>query len=263
MNPIKLAKYAMAGWLPGGRRYCVMCDHWVWRFMPYRSGSAGVSRLMRALDTVGSDADNFECPHCGANDRERHLLMYLRATGLLAEMQGKAILHFAPEKRLSLSIIGAGPSHYVRCDLHPRTPDVQRVDMLDMEFESGSFDMLIANHVLEHVDDDLIALAEIRRVLRIGGLAILQTPYSRKLHRTWQDSGIEDDQARLQAYGQEDHVRLFGRDIFERFASAGLASRVGEHADLLPTVDAHQTGVNRAEPFFLFQRTDTELTTSV
>ena len=98
------------------------------------------------------------------------------------------------------------------------------MDILDMPLESESFDFVIANHVLEHVSDDLKALTEIRRVLRVGGYAILQTPYSSKLHHTWQDPGIADDAARLQAYGQEDHVRLFGRDIFARITSAGLAS---------------------------------------
>jgi SAM-dependent methyltransferase len=256
MHPVKLVRYAIAGWLPFGSRHCVLCDHDVWRFMPYGRGSRAIPGLMLALDIVGSDVDHFECPHCGAHDRERHLLMYLQASGLLAQMNGKAVLHFAPEKRLSRRIVAAAPARHVRCDLYPQQPDMLRVDMLAMQFESASFDFLIANHVLEHVADDRQALQEIRRVLKPGGYAILQTPYSRKLHRTWQDDGIDDDAARLQAYGQADHVRLFGRDIFDRFASTGLVSRVQPHAELLPGVDACKTGVNPAEPFFLFQRMD-------
>jgi len=204
---------------------------------------------------VGSNPDQFECPHCGAHDRERHLLMYFQATGLLEQMQGKAVLHFAPEKRLSRRIVAARPARYLPCDLYPSGPDVLEVDMLAIQFESASFDFVIANHVLEHVADDLQALKEIRRVLKSGGHAILQTPYSRKLHRTWQDDGIADDAARLQAYGQADHVRLFGRDIFDRFASVGLEPRIGMHVELLRDVDADVAGVNPVEPFFLFQRT--------
>ena len=256
MNLFKMAKYAMAGWLPGGRCHCVMCDHQVWRFMPYQSGSKTAPKLMQTVEVVGSNPDQFECPHCGAHDRERHLLMYLEAAGLLVQMRGRAVLHFAPEKRLSRRIGAVAPLRYVRCDLYPQQPDVLRVDMLAMQFESASFDFLIANHVLEHVADDAQALKEIHRVLKVGGYAILQTPYSRKLHVTWQDDGIDDAAARLQAYGQADHVRLFGRDIFDRFASAGLVSRVQQHAELLPHVDANVTGVNPAEPFFLFQRTE-------
>ncbi|MHB8528490.1 MAG: class I SAM-dependent methyltransferase [Caulobacteraceae bacterium] len=123
-----------------------------------------------------------------------------------------------------------------------------------MPFEDDSFDFVFANHVLEHVGDDRRAVGEIRRVLRVGGRAILQTPFSRKLDRTWEDGGIDTDSARLQAYGQEDHVRLFGRDIFERIGAAGLASAVREHGDLLAAFAADEWGVNPAEPFFLFRR---------
>jgi len=254
MGLTKLASYALAGYLPGGRYRCVLCSHRVWRFMPYMGGSTDAPKLMRVMDMVGSDLDHFECPRCGAHDRERHLLMYLEKTGLLAGMRDKSVLHFAPEKRLARCIIGNSPARYVPCDLYPSTPDVQRVDMLEMQFDDQSFDMVIANHVLEHVNDDLRALGEICRVLKPSGYAILQTPYSGKLHHTWQDPGIDDDAVRLQAYGQRDHVRLFGRDIFTRFTSAGLLSRVRQHDELLSDIDATALGVNPKEPFFLFQR---------
>lgn len=254
MNLIKLARYAIAGWLPLGNRHCVICKHAVWRFMPFGRGECGVPALIAALDVVGSDPEHFECPRCGAHDRERHLLMYLEASGLLAGMRGKSILHFAPEKRLSPLIKAAGPGQHVRCDLYPQSPDVVRVDMLAMQFATGSFDVLIANHVLEHVADDIRALREIRRVLKVGGYAILQTPYSRKLHNTWQDVGIVDGEARLQAYGQADHVRLYGRDIFDRFASVGLVPRVQEHIELRANADPKRYGINPIEPFMLFER---------
>lgn len=254
MNTIKLAKYALAGWLPGGRYSCVMCGHKIWRFMPYMRGSASEPKLMRALDMVGSNPDRFECPRCGAHDRERHLLMYLTNTGLLQGISDKSVLHFAPEKQLALRIVDAGPKLYVPCDLYPNAADVQRVDMLGMQFKDQSFDVVIANHVLEHVSDDLLALTEIHRVLKPGGYAVLQTPYSRKLHQTWDDAGITDDAARLQAFGQSDHVRLYGRDIFTRFTAAGMVSCVRTHQELLADVDARMTGVNIAEPFFLFQK---------
>lgn len=253
-NPLKLLRYALAGWLPGGRRQCVVCGHRVWRFMPYRAGSRSGPPLMRALHMVGSNPDQFECPRCGAHDRERHLLMYMRADRTLPQLRGKSILHFAPEKRLSRFISAAAPSRYVRADLFPNSSDIERVDMLEMPFDDESFDCVIANHVLEHVSNVSRALSEIRRVLKPGGLAILQTPYSEKLHRTWEDAGIDTPLARLQAYGQEDHVRLFGCDIFEQITTAGFENEVRRHSELLADVDAAMTGVNRDEPFFLFRK---------
>lgn len=220
--------------------------------MPYRNGRAPA--LMEALGGVGSDIRNFECPRCGAHDRERHLLLYMRATGLFDRLASMRVLHFAPERRLSRLIAAAGPLSYTRCDLYPQSVGVLRVNIEEMPFDDGSFDLLVANHVLEHVDDDLRAVGEIARVLAPDGMAILQTPYSAMLCHTWSDPGINSDAARLQAYGQEDHVRLYGSDIFARITSRGFRSCVGSHAALLPGTDARKLGVNAEEPFFLFKR---------
>ena len=209
---------------------------------------------MHAVGGVGSDVDHFECPWCGCHDRERHLFFYMTAIGLLPRMPGKSVLHFAPEKRLSQRIRAAEPARYVKCDLFPQAPDVLQVNMLEIQFEDDSFDLLVANHVMEHVADDQRALAEIVRVLKPGGCAILQTPFSSKLRHTWADSGIDSDEARLQAYGQEDHVRLYGLDIFERFEQAGLRADVKSHREALPDIDSARFGVNEAEPFFLFYK---------
>lgn len=254
MNLIKLARYAMAGWVPFGPRHCSVCNHRVWQFMPYGRGSRGVPRLMNALEVIGSDVDHFECPRCGAHDRERHLLLYFKSAGLFRRLPCLDVLHFAPEKRLARVFRALSSKSYIRCDLYPAHDEIRKVDMLAMPFADHSFDLLIANHVLEHVADDAAALREIHRVLRPGGYAVLQTPYSRVLHRTWQDPGIVTEFARAQAYGQGDHVRLFGRDIFERFASSGLQSCVASHSDALGDTDFDVFGVNPEEPFFLFQK---------
>lgn len=209
---------------------------------------------MRVLDMIGSDADHYQCPRCGSNDRERHLFLFMRAEGLFERMATMAVLHFAPERRLAEHIRSSGASSYVRCDLFPASPDIVRADITAMEFADDSFDLVIASHVLEHVGDARKALGEIRRVLKTGGLAILQTPYSGKLLSTWEDAGVDTDEARLEAYGQEDHVRLFGKDIFDIIASAGFTPHVRTHALALSDFDPAVYGVNPAEPFFLFSR---------
>lgn len=236
-------------------KYCCICDTNIGSFFPYRGGRR--APLMVALDTIGSDRINFGCPRCRCHDRERHLLLYLKAFGLLDRFEGAAILHFAPERRLSRIIESKGPGQFVKGDLYPTSKDIEAIDMLAIDYPSESFDFVIANHVLEHVDDDLMALSELRRVLKDGGYAILQTPYSSKLTQTFSDPGIDSNSARYQAYGQEDHVRLYGGDIFARIESAGFKSRVATHEERLAHIDPRKFGVNEKEPFFLFERADT------
>jgi len=235
-------------------KYCCICDTNICSFFPYRGGKR--APLMVTLDIIGSDIKNFGCPRCGCHDRERHLLLYLEAFGLLDRFEGAAILHFAPERRLSRIIQSKGPGRFVKGDLYPASNDIETIDMLAIDYPAESFDFVIANHVLEHVDDDLVALSELRRVLKAGAYAILQTPYSNKLTQTFSDPGIDSNSARYQAYGQEDHVRLYGRDIFARIESAGFKSRVATHEEKLAEIDPVKFGVNKKEPFFLFERAD-------
>lgn len=235
-------------------KYCCICESNIGSFFPYRGGKR--APLMVALGTVGSNVKDFGCPSCGCHDRERHLLLYLKASGLIERFEGAAILHFAPELRLSEIIEAKVPGKYIKGDLYPISENIEKIDMLAIDFPSESFDFVIANHVLEHVDDDLLALSELRRVLKTGGSAILQTPFSNKLARTFSDPGIDSDSARYQAYGQEDHVRLYGRDIFSRIESAGFKSRVAVHKEELADLDPVKYGVNEKEPFFLFERID-------
>jgi SAM-dependent methyltransferase len=216
---------------------------------------ASVSPAMRQLQLNGSDVDHFECPRCGANDRLRHLVLYLDATSLMSRVSGGRVLHFAPEKKLTERIVAARPTTYIRADIAPGSAEIVRVDMTAMQFADDSFDLLIANHVLEHVADLAAALREVARVLVPGGLAILQTPYSRVLHRMFEDPGVQAEDARLELYGQEDHVRLFGSDIAEHIAHlSGMTPCVSTHDELLGHVDFHRHGVNPHEPFLLFRK---------
>lgn len=233
---------------------CNLCGQAVDEFGPYQGGWSAAPRLMVVLGMVGSDLDHWACPHCGAHDRERHLWMYLNRLGLLQRFVGADVLHFAPEKRLVRQLLSAGASRYVRADLYPTAPEIEKVDLLAMRFDDASFDIVIANHVIEHVADDRVALLEIRRVMRSHAFAVLQTPYCAKLAHTIEDPAVVDDEARTQLYGQADHVRLFGSDIFDRFAACGLQPAVRWHHDTLPDIDPVTWGVNPSEPLFLFHR---------
>src|SRR6267378_1740878 len=63
-----------------------------------------------------------------------------------------------------------------------------------------------------------------------------------------------DDEGRLQAFGQEDHVRLYGRDLFSRLEGVGFVSKVLEHDVALKDYGESLYGVNRREPFICMER---------
>lgn len=234
---------------------CCICGATVGCFLPYRGGLATAPPLMAALNVIGGNLESHECPSCGCHDRERHLLLYLRATRVLDQMSGRNILHLAPETNLQSFIRAVSPRKYVLGDLHPSSPNVDRIDVQALPFATGSFDFLIANHLLEHVNDLPAALSEISRVLADGGLAILQTPFSPVLSQTFEDRGVISPQARLHAFGQEDHVRLFGKDLVEIVERFGFTSRFATHASVISEFSSERYGVNANEPFMLFVRT--------
>ena len=249
-----MASRAWAAVPVGAGLLCCICGRKVRRFLPYRGTWLGMPPVLTEGGVIGSDILNFACPACGCHARERHLWLYLQACGILQAMGGTRILHLAPEMHLQRLIAGAAPRVYVLGDLYPSRADIRRIDLLDIDFPEHHFDLVIANHVLEHVSDDTRALREILRVLRPGGKAILQTPYASRLPRKFEDPSITSEEARLHAYGQEDHCRLYGADFPDFVASFGFVSHAATHAALLPEVDTRRMGVNAQEPFLLFEK---------
>ena len=91
-----------------------------------------------------------------------------------------------------------------------------------MPFKDNSFDFLLCNHVLEHIEDDQKAISEIYRVLNINGTAILQVPINQNSKKTLEDNLITNKKERIEKFGQYDHVRLYGLDYFKRLKKAGF-----------------------------------------
>lgn len=235
----------------GNRHCCYICAQPVRRFRPFRNGWNGVSPFIRELTLIGSDVENFSCPHCSCQDRERHLFMYFDQLGLWDKMTGGKILHFAPERHLMTRIAQQQPHTYIKADLYPSSPDIERVDVTKIPFDDDSFDVIICNHVLEHVPEDMRALDELFRILRPGGFAVLQTPYSDLLENSFCDPSINTDELRNRFFGQQDHVRVYGRDLFQRIRQAGFQLQVRTHGDILPNFDSSLYGVNQREDLIL------------
>jgi SAM-dependent methyltransferase len=170
---------------------------------------------------------NVACPGCGARERHRAIAPRLRAT----IAPGMRVLHFAPETWIT-NILLELDIEYTAADLHPdgryiaRGVEVVRADISDQPFADEAFDVAIVSHVLEHVDDDSRALAELYRVLRPGGRLIAQHPYDPDRAETFADPSVTDPAERLRLFNQEDHVRIYGRDMFASYERAGFAVTV-------------------------------------
>lgn len=239
----------------GRTHYCCLCEKNFFRFSKFRGGWQALSPYLHNVRWTGSDFDNFWCPFCRCHDRERHLLLFFQRLNFLEQMHNAKILHLAPEKHLARRIAAAQPAQYVQGDLTPTRSEIEKIDVTRIPYPDNSFDWLLCNHVLEHVPNDRLALCELLRVLKPGGHAILQTPFAASLaHSLENDPEITTDAKRIEFYGQEDHVRLYGRDLFERIQAAGFTLNLKQHNQCLPDIDAARYGVNPNEPLFLCQK---------
>ena len=132
------------------------------------------------------------------------------------------MLHIAPELCFMDRFESLENLEYITGDIESPLAKV-KMDIHDIPFEDDSIDVIFCNHVLEHVDDDRKALSEIRRVLKKGGWAILQVPFFYPLPKvTYEDKSITDPKEREKAFGQDDHVRMYGEDYAERLGESGL-----------------------------------------
>lgn len=163
-----------------------------------------------------------QCWVCGSLERHR-LLTILFAMRPELLRPGMSALHVAPEPQVAKQIRRSA-ARYVSGDVAARFgPEV--IDVTDLPFSAGEFDAVVCNHVLEHVPDDRRAMAEIRRVLRTGGWALLLVP-DVKDAATFETPEITDPQELSRLHGQHDHVRTYGWDYLDRLRDAGLETEV-------------------------------------
>jgi SAM-dependent methyltransferase len=191
---------------PGRRFLCPVCEHWSWRFLPY------------GLD----GRRNARCPHCGSVERHRFLWLHLQP-----RLQGvRTVLHVAPEPCIRARLQERPGLHYIAADRYD--PEAEPMDLTDLPLPDGWADLILCSHVLEHIPDDRRAMAEIARVLRPGGRAVVMVPVERSRATTYEDESITTPEARQIAFGHPFHVRICGRDYGDRLRAAGL--RVTEHS---------------------------------
>ena len=125
-----------------------------------------------------------------------------------------------------------------------------RLDITKMDLPDGSFDLILCSHVLEHVPDDSAAMAELRRVLVDDGLALVLTPY-RDDRPTYEDPSIRSPLDRMVAFGQQDHVRIYGSDLADRLRGAGFEVEDRTPAQLFDEMTVERFELDAAEHLFL------------
>ncbi len=203
-----LARRARAWWYRGDRVECPCCSGRFRAFLP-----AGSPPRPGAL-----------CPGCSSLERHRLLWLFLaERTALFREPQ--RLLYLAPEEHLQRRLRSQPGLTYVSGDLASPWAMV-RLDVQALPARDGSFDAVICSHVLEHVSDARVALRELWRALRPGGWALLQSPVDAARARTFEDPAVKSPAERRRVFGQEDHLRVFGRDYPEWLRAAGFEVQV-------------------------------------
>ncbi len=182
-----------------------------------------------------SPRENVLSPSTLSLERHRLLWLYLKNETDFFTAPLK-ILHFAPEQAFYKRFRKLKNLEYTTTDLNSPLADV-KADICDLPFENETFDVILCNHVLEHIPDDTKAMSEMYRVLKTGGWGIFQIPQDLKRDETFEDNTITDQKERAKIFGQYDHVRIYGRDYFDKLGSVGFTVEEVDYTASLPASD--------------------------
>lgn len=209
----------------GNAFYCPICQHGYSKFF---DGGFDLP-VIEQMQIIGAGKrKHIICPGCASNDRDRLVFMALKSPDLQLLPAGK-ILHIAPEPALvgflQKKQQSDGNTYVMGVKYHEGfyyDNSVQLIDLTSLKFNDNTFDLLICNHVLEHIDDDEQAMREIFRVLKWEGKAILQVPWTPLLEKTYENEAIIKPEDRETHFGQFDHVRLYGKDYADKLRKVGF-----------------------------------------
>lgn len=168
----------------------------------------------------GQQRDNVLSPSTLSLERHRLLWLYLKNETNFFSAHLK-VLHFAPEQAFYKRFKKLDNLDYTTTDLNSPLADV-KADICNLPFEDNTFDVILCNHVLEHIPDDTKAMQELYRVMKLGGYGIFQIPQDLKRQMTFEDHTITNRKERAKIFGQYDHVRIYGLDYFDKLRSVGF-----------------------------------------
>lgn len=164
--------------------------------------------------------ENVLSPSTLSLERHRLLWLYLKNETDFFTASLK-VLHFAPEQAFYGRFRKLQNLNYTTVDLYSPLADV-KADICDLPFEDDSYDVILCNHVLEHITDDTKAMEELYRVMKPKGWGIFQIPQDINREKTFEDDSITDKKERTRIFGQYDHVRIYGLDYFDKLRAIGF-----------------------------------------
>ncbi|AUC83477.1 class I SAM-dependent methyltransferase [Lacinutrix sp. Bg11-31] len=168
----------------------------------------------------GEQRNNVLSPSTLSLERHRLLWLYLQNETDFFSAK-KSVLHFAPEQCFLKRFKALDNLDYTTTDLLSPIADV-KADICNLPFEDNSYDIILCNHVLEHIPDDTEAMRELFRVMKPGGYGIFQIPQDLSRTTTFEDDTITDKKERAKIFGQYDHVRVYGHDYFNKLREIGF-----------------------------------------
>ena len=170
----------------------------------------------------GIQRENALSPSTLSLERHRLLWLYLQNESKFFFSEKKLkVLHIAPEQCFLDIFRKQKNLDYTTSDLESPIADV-KADICNLPFEDNSFDVVFCNHVLEHIPNDTKAMQELYRVMKNGAFGIFQIPQDLSREITFEDDTITDPKERAKIFGQYDHVRVYGRDYFNKLRSIGF-----------------------------------------
>ena len=195
----------------GKGKQCPLCGCQRRKFLPYG---------------YVTSRENALCPNCLSLERHRLLWLWLVRESDIGRgaMALPKMLHIAPEVALMRKfrkMYAFTPDRYVTADLESPLADMH-FDVQQIPLEAESFDAIICNHIMEHVEDDHKALSELYRIMRRGGWGVILSPVELEREKTFEDDTITDPAERTRIFGQYDHRRIYGRDYAARLREAGF-----------------------------------------
>lgn len=189
--------------------------------------------------------ENVLSPSTLSLERHRLLWLYLKNETDFFTAPHK-VLHFAPEQAFYRKFKKLKQLEYTTTDLNSPLADV-KADICALPFKDNSFDIILCNHVLEHIPNDRKAISELYRVLKPSGWGIFQIPQDLNREVTYEDDSITDKKERTKIFGQYDHVRIYGRDYFDRLKEAGFKVKEVDYTSDMPVSDIEKYRLAKGE----------------